>query len=314
MKAKTIKVVLRQKIDSWLKSIEDEELRKEVKNNCVVTGGAIASMLLKEDVNDFDIYFTNKETTKKVADYYVAKFKENPPSTFKKSDKEVPISVLDQEDRIKIVVKSQGVASEEGTDEYQYFEATGMDDPSSDEFIEHVTGVLRASDRVQSNEKKTKKYRPIFISSNAITLSDDIQIVVRFYGSPDEIHENYDFVHCTNYWVSETNELVLRPKALEALLSRELVYVGSRYPLASVIRTRKFIKRGFSCNAGQYLKMCWQISELDLNSVAVLEDQLVGVDAEYFRILIDALKAHQKKDPNFNYNYSYIVELVDKIF
>jgi hypothetical protein len=311
MKAKTIKLVLREKIDQWLDSIKDEDLRKEINNNCIVTGGAIASMLLQEDVNDYDIYFTNKDTAKKVAEHYVEQFKKNPPSTFKNGDRIIPISVVEEDDRIKIVVKSQGIASEEGTKEYQYFEATGMDDPSSDAFIAHATNILKNNDRRKSNDVG---YKPIFLSSNAITLSDDIQLVIRFYGSPDEIHENYDFVHCTNYWVSSTNELVLRPEALESLLTKELIYVGSRYPLASLIRTRKFIKRDFSCNAGQYLKMCWQVSELDLDDISVLEDQLIGVDTAYFMVLINALKAQQRKDPSFSCNYSYIVEIIDKIF
>jgi len=308
-------MVIRQKIDEWLSSIEDEELRGEVGENCIVTGGAIVSMLLNEDVNDYDVYFTNKETAKKIAEYYVKKFLKNPPSTFKDDKKhEVAISVIDSDDRIKIVVKSQGVASEEGTDEYQYFEMTPEADPSSDAFIENVTSILRANDKSAKAQKNAPDYRPIFLSSNAITLSGGVQLVIRFYGSPEEIHKNYDFVHCTNYWVSATNELVLRPEALEAILTKELVYIGSRYPLASLIRTRKFIKRGYSCNAGQYLKMCWQVSELNLNDIKVLEDQLVGVDAAYFQVLVDALKSEQKKSADFSYNYSYIAELVDKVF
>jgi hypothetical protein len=310
MKAKTIKALLREKIDEWIKSIKDEKLQKEVHDNCIITGGAIASMLLREDVNDYDVYFTNKETAKKVAEYYVELFLKNPPSAFKNGDEVIPISVKEDEDRIKIVVQSQGVASEDGTNEYQYFEGTDPGDPASDVFVNNIfkTGKL---EYIKENKGK---YRPIFLSSNAITLSDDVQLIVRFYGSPDEIHENYDFVHCTNYWVSKTDELVLRPEALEALLTKELVYVGSRYPLASIIRTRKFIKRGFSCNAGQYLKMCWQVSKLDLEDINILEDQLIGVDTAYFSVLINALKAQQKKDPCFNYNYSYVVELIDRIF
>jgi len=312
LKARTIKVILRDKVDSWLKSINDEKLREDIRNNCIVTGGAIASMLLGEDVNDYDIYFTNKEVTKRVAEHYVKEFLKNPPSKFKDDGKVVPISVVEDGDRVKILVKSQGVASDTGTDEYQYFETTDMNDPSSDTFISHVTTVLRANDRQTS--KEDSKYIPVFISSNAITLSGAIQLVIRFYGSPDKIHENYDFVHCTNYWVSRTNELVLRPKALEALLTKELVYIGSKYPLASIIRTRKFIERGFTCNAGQYLKMCWQVSELDLSDINVLEDQLIGVDTAYFMVLVDALKAYQNKNFHTDYNYSYVVELIDKIF
>ena len=109
-------------------------------------------------------------------------------------------------------------------------------------------------------------------------------------------------------------ELTLMPAALEALLAKELKYVGSKYPLCSVIRTRKFIKRGFHINAGQYLKMIMQLNDLNLSDVAVLEEQLVGVDSSYFHILIDALKVKQNNDPNYQIDNNYLVSIVDKIF
>src|SRR3546814_939057 len=59
-------------------------------------------------------------------------------------------------------------------------------------------------------ETSDPTYRPVFMSTNAITLSDKIQIVLRFYGEADAIHENYDFVHCTNYWTSKDANLTLR--------------------------------------------------------------------------------------------------------
>lgn len=293
MRRKKIESVLRKKINEWLKTISDRGLREEVKQNCIVTGGAIASMLLNEDVNDYDVYFTNKEVAKKVAEYYVKKFKDNPPPTYIGNRSDIPISVVDENDRIKIRVESQGVVSEDSS----------VQPPG-----------LFQIQNAPYQDKGSGKYKPIFLSSNAITLSDDVQLVIRFYGTPEEIHKNYDFVHCTNYWVSSTDELTLRPEALEALLTKELKYIGSRYPLASIIRTRKFIKRGFTCNAGQYLKMCWQVAELDLYDVEVLEDQLIGVDTTYFQMLIDAIRAEIGEDPDFGYDYSYIVELVDRIF
>jgi len=45
MKAKTIKKVLRAKIDQWLETIEDEAVRGLAAKNTIVTGGAIVSML-----------------------------------------------------------------------------------------------------------------------------------------------------------------------------------------------------------------------------------------------------------------------------
>lgn len=312
MKAKTIKKVIKAKVDDWLASIEDERVRELASKNTVVTGGCIASMLLKEPVNDFDLYFTNKETTAAVAEYYVARF-----SSKNKAGIEVPIFVDKEGDRVRIVVKSAGVASEEGTSTpYEYFES--RPDDHAGRYVGEVLG--DAGDIEEAMEETTEaalavddgkpKYRPVFLSTNAITLSHKVQIVLRFYGSADTIHENYDYVHCTNYWTSKDGELVLRQPALESLLAKELRYVGSKYPICSVIRLRKFIKRGWSVNAGQILKMMLQISELDLKDHAVLQDQLTGVDAAYFVQLVSKVK---EKDPE-KVNSSYLVEIIDRMF
>lgn len=314
MKAKTIKAVLHKKIDEWIASIEDESLRASVKKDAIVTGGAIASMLLREPVNDFDVYFTTRETTRRVAEYYCDRFK---PTT----TKGIPcaLSIKDDDDgRIRIVIKSAGIASEDGTEKpYEYFEAKPEGEASG-----YVGEVMRDAGDIQDTYEQTEalaqqteddgkpKYRPVFLSTNAITLSHRIQIVIRFYGDPDQIHENYDYVHCTNYWKSSDNELVLRPAALETLLSKELRYVGSKYPVCSIIRLRKFIARGWTVNAGQILKILMQVSALDLTNIEVLQDQLTGVDSAYFLEVISNLK---EKDPE-KVNMAYLIEIIDRMF
>lgn len=278
MKAKTIKKVLSEKIEDWASSITDKVVAEVVRKNTIVTGGSIASMLLKEPINDFDCYFATKDAAITVARYYVNQYiaDVNP--------KIIPVLEV-TDDRVKIVIQSKGVTAEK---------------------LKPYINVEKAE---KTPDEEKKKYHPLFITSNAITLSDDIQIVIRFFGDPDEIHKNYDFVHCTSWWSSENNYLKLRPAAMEALLARELRYVGSRYPLCSIIRTRKFIKRNFTINAGQYLKMAMQLNELDLTDVEVLEDQLVGVDVTYFHLLIDALR-----DSNSDITSEYVATIVDKIF
>lgn len=312
MKTKTIKKVLRAKINDWTASIEDESVRSMAEKNTIVTGGCIASMLLKEDVNDFDIYFTDKATAAAVARYYVERF-----NTKNAEGIPVPLWVDDGGDRVRVVVKSAGVASEDGTDTpYEYFEGRPddeagdyvgeiMDDPGDiEETLEDVKNIP-----VDDDEAKGK-YRPVFMSTNAITLSHKVQIVLRFFGDADEIHKNYDYVHCTNYWTSKDGELTLRQPALESLLARDLRYVGSKYPICSVIRLRKFIKRGWTVNAGQILKMMLQISELDLTNHDVLQDQLTGVDAAYFVQLVSSVR---QKDPA-KVDAAYLVEIIDRMF
>lgn len=312
MKEKTIKKVLRKKHDEWLESIEDDKVRSLVRSNTIITGGCIASMLLKETVNDFDVYFKNHETALAVANYYVSRF------TIKKPQNGIvpTIFVRDENGRIEIVVKSAGVASETGTDkDYEYFEGSA-DVEAGGRYVSDLmsdTGDREEESENVPDEDKDDgrpKYRPVFLSSNAITLSNRIQIVLRFYGDAEELHKNYDFVHCTNYWESESGNLTLRPEALISLLARDLRYVGSKYPICSVIRLRKFIKRGWTVNAGQILKMMFQINALDLTDHKVLQDQLTGVDAAYFSQIV-TLARQQNPDA---VDSAYIAEIIDRMF
>lgn len=312
MKSKTIKAVIRKKIDGWLDSIEDESLRGDLKNKIVVTGGCIASMLLREPVNDFDVYFRDYDIAKRVAEYYVARF-------HTKNRKGIPCEIrvdTSKENRIKIVVKSAGIASDEGTEKpYEYFEAAA-DDMSAAAYVSDVINdPAEIEDRAEEIKEQldpdtSPPYRPVFLSSNAITLSGHLQLILRFYGEPDTIHANYDFQHCMNYWTSWNSHLELRKEALECLLTKELKYVGSKYPICSLIRLRKFIARGWQINAGQIVKMCLQVGDLDLHDVKVLEDQLTGVDVAYFAELLGKIK---DSDPA-KINSAYLIEIIDRMF
>ena len=308
MKSKTIKSVLRNKVNAWLDTIKDEGLRDVCRKEAIVTGGSIASMLLGEEVNDFAIYFRTKSTVKAVADYYVAEFLEA-----KKPQGGVSFDVFVEEltdtqgkDRVRIVVKSAGVASDELEQNYQYFEAQA--DHDAGEYAQEAFDVV--ADIEGDGHDEVELYSPAFLSSNAISLRGKVQLILRFYGDPDEIHSSYDFIHCMNYWESGQSKLTLKPESLEALLSKCLVYKGSQYPLCSVIRTRKFIKRGWRINAGQYLKMAMQLSELDLTDHVVLEEQLTGVDVAYFAEVISKIK---EKNPE-KVDSTYLVEIIDRMF
>lgn len=338
MKAKTIKKVIENKFDDFCKSIQDKYVRKLVEKNTIVTGGCIASMLLKEKVNDFDFYFTDKETVTAVAAYYVKEFKKENPGlqiTVVDVDSLIPHEQWEKEKPKDINGEDLGYR--------EYYEARGftqkgrvgvfcssimgkMEDEDgviTDTELQIISDVLDDKEAEKATaepaeDKKVEKYKPLFLSPNAISLSYKVQLIIRFYGDAQEIHKNFDFVHATSYWTSEKRQLVLSPRAMESCLARELVYIGSLYPVTSIIRTRKFINRNWTINAGTYLKIMFQISKLDLENVAVLEDQLIGVDVGYFMALISAIKAAQftakEKDESFRLEYNYLAEIIDRIF
>jgi hypothetical protein len=293
VKTKTIEKIIGGVVHNWAKSIKDSYLREKVVSETIVTGGCITSMLLNEEINDFDIYIRDPAFCEQLAIYYVDQFKNN------KDHKVVPtIRVRKMNDQVKIFIKSAGAIGE-NAEGYSYFE--GTTEEQADQYV--------ASLSVKSLPGGDK-HTPIFLSQNAITLTGDIQLVTRFTGDPEQIHKNYDFVHCTNYWTGSDHKLHLNQEALTSLLEKDLKYTGSLYPLASVIRTRKFIQRGWTCTAGQYLKMIMQLNDMDLTDIQVLEEQLTGVDVAYFIEFLAALKNRVREG---DIDRTYIMKLMEEL-
>lgn len=298
MQIKTIEKVIINKMNEWLETITDENLRKETKDNLLVSGGSIASMLMGADVNDYDVYIKDINVLKKLTNYYIKPFENE------------GVWIADGREK-KELLKNYSVNEEpKFFDNYHSIALRNLKEDQIKLMFESKEGGIRL------NEEKSKdelNYEPVFFSPNAISLSNDLQIVLRFWGDNQKIHETFDFVHATNYFTFETG-LVTNIAALESILTRTLKYQGSHYPVTSIIRAKKFIKRGFNIGAGELLKIMFQISQLDLSNPDVLEEQLIGVDVAYFEILIKALRGKFSSDEDFKLNTEYFNELVDKIF
>ena len=294
MQIKTIEKVILNKMNEWLETITDEDLRKETKDNLLVSGGSIASMLMGADVNDYDVYIKDIDVLKKLADYYVKPFESEGVWIADGREKEKLMKEYDVSEKLN----------------YYSIALRNLKEDQIKLMFDKKEGGIRL------NEEKSKdelNYEPVFFSPNAISLSNDLQIVLRFWGDNKKIHETFDFVHATNYFTFETG-LVTNIAALESILTRTLKYQGSHYPVTSIIRAKKFIKRGFNIGAGELLKIMFQISQLDLSNPDVLEEQLIGVDVAYFEILIKALRGKFSSDEDFKLNTKYFNKLVDKIF
>jgi len=293
MQKKTIKKSVEKKLNAWLETITVVELRKDVKKNLLLSGGSIASMFLNEKINDYDIYLQDRNVLRRLIMYYTIDIKDRieiitkgciyPP--FDNNAYTIAIDTL-KENQVKIFFKDDADKGGIKMDVEKFRE-----------------------DKLPFEEGKTKKaYQLGFVSPNAISLTDDIQIVTRFTGNPEEIHKTFDFIHATNYFTF-ADGLVTNLKAVESLLTKQLRYQGSMYPLTSIIRFKKFIMRGWKISAGEILKILFQVSDFDLKDPNVLEDQLIGVDVAYFSLLIEALRGAKAEITS-----TYINKLIDKIF
>lgn len=296
MNSKNIKKSLKKKLDDWVSSINDEEIQKEIKNNAIITGGAIVSLLNNEQPHDYDVYFKTRESLYKIAEYYANEWN---LSHVGKAQVKIKEEELHGEDRITCFIRSVGVTTDD--------EESGIDDESEPIYDSEP-------DVEEELDAEKPRYRPRYFTTNAISLSDKIQLVIRFYGEVEDIHKNYDFAHCTCSYDYKNNELNLPNKALECIINKELYYIGSKYPLCSIICSRKFITRGWHINAGQYLKMCLQLNELNLHDFDTFRDQLTGVDSAYFDIAIKGIEKKKEDDPNFELDNTYLFEVINRIF
>mgnify|MGYP006315391353 CR=1 FL=1 len=302
MQIKTIEKIVRQKMIEWVTTIDDLQLGKDVLNNLLVSGGSICSLLLNQQVNDFDVYLQDINVLKRLMEYYAKPFQSQ-------------IRILDGREKEKLVDELneayKGVADEEEGIERRNRYACILRNLKEDQLKFEFPGVGFKPEYPEPIEER--KYKPIYFSPNAISLSDQLQIVVRFWGNPEQIHSTFDFVHATNYFTMEDG-LVRNLQAMESIITKQLYYQGSHYPLTSIIRAKKFIKRDFNISAGEYLKIMFQISKLNLEDPDELFNQLCGVDVAYFEGIINVLQEKRDKDPNFVPDSKYLNTLIDRMF
>lgn len=279
-------------MEEWLSTITDEKLRTSVKNNLLVSGGCITSLLLNEEVNDYDIYIQKKDILKLLVEYYTKPY----------TDIEI-LNGTDKDDLVSKLGMRTGIYA---------ISVRNLQVNQIKLFIDNHDGGMAVNSYIKDikiGEDLNKVYAPVFFSPNAISLSNNIQIVLRFHGDAETIHKNFDFIHATNYFTFGEG-LVTNKSALESILTKQLKYMGSLYPLTSILRMKKFVKRNWNINAGEVLKIMFQISELNLKDPDILEEQLIGIDVAYFAMLIRLLRniSEEKRTPHL-YN-----TLIDKVF
>ena len=384
MNRKAINGKLNQVFDNYLKSIADSNVRDMVKKGTIISGGAITSMLCNEEVNDYDLYFKDKETALTVIQYYADLFNKAAGNKTNKDGFNPGVIVIDGEKfrteylskfmpkekaseliyddelatltvgnkllkaenpaysnwqlpmlykitppgRVRVYISSRGILNaSEIAETYDSIPDERVVEDQSDVHgrVEDIFVESKAVDEVENLSiadstkmvekvlgKDIKKYFPAFFSSNAITLKGKIQLIIRFYGKPDKIHENFDFVHCTNYWSSHNRKLVLNELALESILTKQLYFNNSVFPVSTLFRIRKFMRRGFNISAGEVFKIAYKVSKLNLDDTATLEEQLVGVDSAYFSSFIFEIR--KVKAAGNNVDETVVGKLIDKIF
>ena len=93
------------------------------------------------------------------------------------------------------------------------------------------------------------KYRDVagadgkWITENAVTLKNHLQLIIKHYGSPEEIRKTFDFVHCMPYYDLWDDRLYISRRQYDCCVNKILEINNSTN--LTTWRENKFKERGY---------------------------------------------------------------------
>lgn len=100
--------------------------------------------------------------------------------------------------------------------------------------------------QARKDKNQGKKFHVNLITDNSVNLSDKIQLVIKYSGSIHDVTSKFDWQHIKSYYIYSENKLVINMKTYQSVVEKELVYTGSDYPLSSMLRLRKYLRKGWT--------------------------------------------------------------------
>lgn len=140
-------------------------------------------------------------------------------------------------------------------------------------------------------ELQAKSWAVRFESDRAITLLKDnkmVQLIKFVYAEPAVIIENFDFTICCAALTMNKDgngdligDVFLHDDYFEHLAGKLLIFQGSQFPLSSLKRSIKFIRRGYSICDENIIALSEAISQVvNWGDAASVEEHIAGMDPD----------------------------------
>lgn len=141
----------------------------------------------------------------------------------------------------------------------------------------------------------------------SVTKGMRYQLIVAEFGNPQEVIDKFDFTCCMGAFVPKDRTFVLGDHFLKHSSQRRLCFNASAgFPICSLWRAAKFVKRGWKFPAIEVIKLALSINHLDLKTHGELKRQLMGIDTMLLKELTDTLEA----DKMAQYDYEAAIEML----
>lgn len=128
-----------------------------------------------------------------------------------------------------------------------------------------------------------------------------------------DIIDQFDYTVCMGAYDFDTKQFVLNDRFIEHIARRELSYnVNGKYPLGSLFRLRKYLKKGYTISGTEIIKLGLSINNLKMESYIDLKKQLEGIDTLFLKELTDKLLSPEYAEKKFD--FSEFMDMIDKFF
>lgn len=151
------------------------------------------------------------------------------------------------------------------------------------------------TDNAYTFKRKSDKSRKMY----------QVQLITRFKGNAEKIHENFDFTITQGSYDFEFGSFILGPRFLADIGKRKLVFCGkSLFPICALYRTKKYGERGYKVPGSTLMHIALSIVRLEIKTYKQLKEQLHGVDTAYLQDLLNS----EKYDDALPVDYAMFLE------
>lgn len=141
---------------------------------------------------------------------------------------------------------------------------------------------------------------------------DRYQLICASFGQPEEVIKRFDYTMCMGAYDPRKRDFILDPLFLKHCSQRRLIFnVNSEFPICSLWRAVKFIKRGWKLPGTEAIKLSLKINNIQLTNLSVLKRQLMGIDTIFLKELTDDLAAKGETKYDFLEAIDMISAFVD---
>lgn len=103
-------------------------------------------------------------------------------------------------------------------------------------------------------------------------------ITFKYFNTPEEIFETFDFTCCMGAFVMETEEFVFHPDFFKHCSQRYLKFnPNTSFPLVSALRVNKYKDKGFYISKSEYLRVVLSCMDLKIDSWEEFKEHIGGM-------------------------------------